>query len=59
MPDLVQPKSKIDVTKMIASMRSPKISVLANARKTDRQDLMRHFDKALTKGDVTVIFINH
>ena len=59
MPELVQPKSKIDVTKMINEMRTPRMSVLPHARKADRQDLIRHFDKAISKGTLTVVFINH
>ena len=59
MPELVLPKSKIDLTKMLANMRNPKISVLSSARKTDRQDILREFDKQISKGDLTVVFITN
>ena len=59
MPDLVTPKTKNDITKMLTNMRNPKISALASARKTDRQDILREFDKQITKGDLTVVFITN
>ena len=55
MSELVIPKSKSDVTKMITNMRVPKISVLTSARKTDRQDILREFDKR----DLTIVFITN
>jgi hypothetical protein len=59
MSELVIPKSKSDVTKMITNMRVPKISVLTSARKTDRQDILREFDKLISKGDLTIVFITN
>ena len=59
MPELVLPKSKIDLTKMLATMRNPKISALTSARKTDRQDILREFDKQVSKGNLTVVFITN
>lgn len=53
----VKPPSKIELVKNIQSLRSPKIEVIEVFGRGDKSKLNSAFDKLITKGNFTVIFI--
>jgi hypothetical protein len=53
----VKPPSKTELVRNIQSLRSPKIEVIEVFGRGDKPKFNSVFDKLITKGNFTVIFI--
>jgi|SaaInl5LU_22_DNA_1037371.scaffolds.fasta_scaffold13880_4 hypothetical protein len=54
---LISPKTKTELIKSIQVLRSPKIEVMEVFDRSDKSKVTQHFDKMITKGNFTIIFI--
>lgn len=53
----IKPPTKIELVKNIQSLKSPTIEVIEVFSRNDKPKLNSQFDKMVTKGNFTVIFI--
>mgnify|MGYP006102272719 CR=1 FL=1 len=54
---LTTPKSKSQLIKSIQSLKNPQIEVIEVFDRTDKTKLNQQFDKMISKGNFTVIFL--